>query len=588
MNFKIRLPLLILLTGLIYVACRKTDRLISEPKNTARHEIEDKFFNSKNSTEPLVQSITKFIKKQNDKLHFVEKVVNQIGYPQWNKTIIVSGSRTTGNPSISNALGDTVEITYIPFVRDSQLYVNASLLIKTTPTDTSYKYLCDWQYSQFGFDTTSGNWSAQNVFHVFAMLDKVVFDRNSFLILDENLLGASEIAGLANANLDFDSTQVIRRFNNNPIGFRNTERGHLLMPVEICSPFSVCLLPCAPVVLHGFRNQGINISSSLSICCAIEANYEICTTVMVYIPSGGEGGSGGTGGGGTSGGGTGGPIWIPPLPPNGTTSTILGWGSISDPDPAVLQAWDDNIIIAPSVRPCITAILNNIRGIRQGAIAQMILIMSGNIPTFDWEIHEVPQLNPPNTNASAITTTGGNAHSITQLNQSILSNATNISLARTILHEAIHAFIYSYVTNLNFLTQAEKDQILALPFAKKIKQFFRLKYDNPNYSNNFHNLMVTNFHADIKVALMELCPILGLNVPAAELESFCYDLAWGGLQDNSPDSPWMELDIEDQLRIMKVIEIEQNNLPGFSGTINVPGQGNYFISVIRRGTKTCP
>jgi hypothetical protein len=166
----------------------------------------------------------------------------------------------------------------------------------------------------------------------------------------------------------------------------------------------------------------------------------------------------------------------------------------------------------------------------------------------------------------------------------MLANATNISLARTIIHEAIHAFIYNFINNQSQLTQAQKDQILALPFAKKLKEFYRLFY--PGKANAFHNSMALNFHNDIRDALKILCTNIGISLSGTDLDVFCSDMAWGGLQNNDSDSPWMDPNIltnEDRARITKRLDIELNNIPGYSGYVN-----GYFINLTRVGTKSCP
>jgi hypothetical protein len=85
----------------------------------------------------------------------------------------------------------------------------------------------------------------------------------------------------------------------------------VLMPVEVCTPISVCLWECP----ENMRGTGSNTTESLP-CCMIAATYEVCTTVMVWIPGSGEGGGTGTGTGGTSGGGSG--SYTPPPCPTGT------------------------------------------------------------------------------------------------------------------------------------------------------------------------------------------------------------------------------------------------------------------------------
>ena len=86
MKFKVSPPprrifgVLIILTIVLFVACKKMDSLITAPKQDA-NRIEEKFFNSHRTADPVENALVNFIKRKNDSLHFVEKTVKQIGYP---------------------------------------------------------------------------------------------------------------------------------------------------------------------------------------------------------------------------------------------------------------------------------------------------------------------------------------------------------------------------------------------------------------------------------------------------------------------------------------------------------------------------
>ncbi len=141
----------LILTGLlVYISCRKVDRQPDEPSTSL---IESKFFTNHVSPNPLVQAITQFTKGQNNKYQFVDKLVKQIGYPYWDKAITVASGASNRGASDSNY------ITFIPFVRDSQNYVNATLEVATSPTDTTFRIMCDWQYN----DTVQTGLSPKNL-----------------------------------------------------------------------------------------------------------------------------------------------------------------------------------------------------------------------------------------------------------------------------------------------------------------------------------------------------------------------------------------------------------------------------------------
>lgn len=317
--------LLIFVIGIIIInACRKTDQQAQE--NTIS-VTENKFFNEHRSDDPIVQTINIYFKKFNNKHQFVGKTVNQIGFPYWDKSIIFRkpDENSTGRGNSE----DSVIVTYIPFVRDSQQFVNASLLVRTTPSDTSFQYLCDWQYAEFGFDTVQTGWNARNVFHVFAMLDRSVFSRNKFRIIDQNLLTNQEEAALSSAGINFDSTEVVCTYQPLATGGR-ANRNNILYEVLVCEDYSTCLEigTGSQCLRQGRANYGP------FGCCLISVTQTICTTVWVDIPGSGNGGGNGSGSGGSGGGSGGG--GTPPecgstLPGRTNLTDSCGPGWVPDP-----------------------------------------------------------------------------------------------------------------------------------------------------------------------------------------------------------------------------------------------------------------
>lgn len=286
--------LFVCISGIALInGCRKTDRIENIP---SVNNTEKRFFNEHQSSDPLVQAINKFFSRKNETKHFVEKTVSLIGYPRWDKSMLISSTITSrGNSE------DSVNVVYIPFVRDSQNYVNASMIIRTTPSDTTFRYLCDWEYNDYGIDTAGTGWNARDIFHVFAMLDRSVFGRNSFRIKDEYLLTQAEKDYIINMGLTFDSTVVIYTLQPSQ---NSSGRNNLLLPVEVCDDVMVCIRQ----QMLGFRIGGSGRSSTYDPCPQGQTPFifTLCTTVMVEIPTGGVGGSGSGGGNPPSGGGGGG------------------------------------------------------------------------------------------------------------------------------------------------------------------------------------------------------------------------------------------------------------------------------------------
>lgn len=561
-----------LFVATFYAACKKND--LKEEKKSPLNKIESRFFNEHQSKDTLIQSIITFIKGQNGKYRNVEKIVSQIGYPYWDKATIVS------KPVVATAIAnDSDHITYIPFVRDSEDFVNASLIVRTSTNDTGYKFLCDWQYSSYGYDTTATGWNARDVFHIFAQLDNQVFGRNEYKITDENLLTQAEKNYMTSLGLSFDSARVVYQIQpSQNSGGRNS----FLMPVTICNDIYTCIQQ----PLAAFKNNtGVTQINPGNCASGTWLISTICTEVLVDIPSGNTGGTGGTGGTGSGSGGSGGGG----SPSTCTSNCTSGWQPVTSPTAnQMLQAWDDSIIIDITVRPCIVNVLNKVRDVDSGIIAKIIKNLAGDMPGFDWEIREVPSLPSPYQTANALTSYEVYYRSaITDLNYSVMQNSTNIMVAQTLMHESVHAFLYDYYNNYLSLTPADRDSLLGLPYSKLIKDF--MKKSAYAASNSQHNLMVDTLRNQIKNALKEVCPLLGINLSPIDLEEFCNDMSWGGLQDESPNSPWSELDPIDRTRIMKRLELENYNLPSFSGYVYDPKtESNYPVSIVKVGIKTCP
>jgi hypothetical protein len=79
---------------LMYVSCQKVGISQQDPSNP--NTLEEKFFNSHRTADLTEKALVEFVKKQNNKLHFVEKTVKQIGFPRWDKAIIKKSSPING------------------------------------------------------------------------------------------------------------------------------------------------------------------------------------------------------------------------------------------------------------------------------------------------------------------------------------------------------------------------------------------------------------------------------------------------------------------------------------------------------------
>ena len=247
--------------------------------------IEQKFFNTHRTADASEKAIVEYMKRQNDKLHFVAQTVKQIGYPRWDKAIAVS--KTDASVNGRGQTGDSANIYYVPFIRDSENFVNASLLISTELNDTTFEYKCNWQYKNFTYGTPHQDSTAERYALFFMIMDYRTFGYTQFKITDTNLF-----------------------YNNHPyngngrrIGLTISNQGGkgysaYVENLEVCAYYYHCGTPDAAVCNDADGCDFLDCSTGE---CYL-SDVEFCDDSW---PVGG-GGGGGAGNGGGNGGGTGG------------------------------------------------------------------------------------------------------------------------------------------------------------------------------------------------------------------------------------------------------------------------------------------
>ena len=289
----------------IYISCRKTDQVNRSVIPDSQADL--KFFSEHRSSDPLVIALSQFVKNENAKYGFVNKLVKKIGYPRWDKSIVTSGKGRKNGRSAE----DSTNTVFIPFVADSQNIVNAALVINTTPIDTSFKFLCNWQYSARLYGSPTIDTTAENLALLFMILDGHVFGYTKFNITDPLLF----------SNIPLSPTVTGRQIviTNTGIGGRQNqivERQNLVETAIVCIYGYFCGTPTWPGCAD---EDGCDYMSCIGQQCYSTTD---CFTVIVSPETGG-GGTGGTGGpgdtGGSGGGGSGGG-WTPPDPPCGPTT----------------------------------------------------------------------------------------------------------------------------------------------------------------------------------------------------------------------------------------------------------------------------
>ncbi len=167
------------------------------------------------------------------------------------------------------------------------------------------------------------------------------------------------------------------------------------------------------------------------------------------------------------------------------------------------------------VHESLKQVLAGITTLKAGKIGAIINIFLTNITNWNWVITEGSL--PENMNGQTQLTSGV---AVTTLDYSKLKNATNLSAARTIIHEMIHAYLTLYFQYNTISANKDYPEILTAWQASK----------KPNYNKIQHAEIEKNFVEDIAESLNEFGQNAGLISIA---DSIYHDLAWGGLDFES-------------------------------------------------------
>jgi hypothetical protein len=155
-------------------------------------------------------------------------------------------------------------------------------------------------------------------------------------------------------------------------------------------------------------------------------------------------------------------------------------------------------------------ILNNVMNLEQGKIGEILQQFSINNSRYIWTLQEGSL--PEYTNAITQLTTEG---AVTILDYNKLSYASNLSVARTVIHELVHAHLLLFFA---YETSNASKEYPGIPEAWYASS-------QPDYNAIQHEEMAASFVDDIALALKEYSETLNMFFD----DSVYSDLAWGGL-----------------------------------------------------------
>lgn len=259
-----------------------------------------------------------------------------------------------------------------------------------------------------------------------------------------------------------------------------------------------------------------------------------------------DGGIPSTGGGGGDG-STGGGSW-------GGTST----GSTG---PAQTATIDQSQLV-----PCQSQVMQGLQSASGAALLGIVALFSGEDPEYNWVVKNGAL--PANTYGKTNPAFNLATHTATTIfDSSHWHNATDLAIARTILHEAIHAYLIAYFANSP--TYANSPHAT---FGDMVTTFNNSLTGTYN-TNSIHHYEMSQggpsngWIGDIAWSLKQYGIQQGYNLP----DQFYMDMAWGGLADTAA---FQALPSVDRTRILDTIATE------------LTGKDDGGNPAIQSGTKT--
>ena len=188
--------------------------------------------------------------------------------------------------------------------------------------------------------------------------------------------------------------------------------------------------------------------------------------------------------------------------------------------PTEIPREEEDKIDDSRLKDCHSKIIDTLKTVNTGIMGGMIQKLAGSNPTdYNWKIdYQMPSGSDPF--ATAVTDPiAANFTSTTHINLNRVHNSTDLSMARTFAHEAVHAFlVYQYRYDRN-ASELNYTQLLNNYAAQH----------NNNINDTHHVLYLKeNLIIPIANALQEIGAKLGYNLP----HSYYKDLAYGGLYNS--------------------------------------------------------
>ena len=174
------------------------------------------------------------------------------------------------------------------------------------------------------------------------------------------------------------------------------------------------------------------------------------------------------------------------------------------------EDWEEQINDS-QLQPCMETIMNDLKNLTQG-VGQTVQMFAGNTPGYNWKVQDGSLSQGTGMTSTQYNNTNGTV--TTTFDSQAWKNATELSWARTMLHEAMHEYFVAYY-NLNRRT-----------FLGTYQQMVQDWNTHQNWNDVHHEEFARSLVTGIADALEEYGIKNGYN----HSRQFYEDMSWAGLQ----------------------------------------------------------
>jgi hypothetical protein len=154
----------------------------------------EKFLTIPTGTNPTVNRIINTIKQQEDRFHFLTKIVEKEGFAMWQNARIITGTHTSHDisdasiaPTSSSSTTSKDTIVLIPLVLANTNYVNSFISCKVNDK-VGIKLYRGRDYANYSFSKNSDSLNAHKIALTCMNLERETFKHTAFNIKDKRLL----------------------------------------------------------------------------------------------------------------------------------------------------------------------------------------------------------------------------------------------------------------------------------------------------------------------------------------------------------------------------------------------------------------